>query len=71
VKFWIIQHTHRFGNSCWPVFTDQEPDVVWLLENDKDFADDWEGEDPRDDTKDFRDDEYIEVFGPFFPPQNV
>ena len=69
MKFWIIRHYHRFGDSCWPVWKETEPDLKWLLETDTEFASDYEGEGAPDrEEGEGREDEGIEVYGPFPVP---
>ena len=77
MKFWIIHFGNRHGHDCFPCWEpkgqpdDWAPTLTWLLDYDPDFAQNWEGEDPRyPDKTDYRDDEYIETFGPFSTPKS-
>jgi hypothetical protein len=67
--FWIIRHSHRHGQSVWPVFQEKQPTLEKLL-TDGDFATDYEGE-GRVDGKMPRDDEYVEIYGQFVVPTKV
>ncbi len=50
-KFWIVTHHHRFGTSCWPFR--HEPDLEDSeLHEQCDFEPD-------------REDEWLEIHGPF------
>lgn len=54
--FWIVIYTHRHGVDVWPFFSDEMPTESEITNN----LDDWEG--------DTREDEYVEVRGPFTVP---
>jgi len=51
------------------VWKETQPDLKWLLDNDPDFAENYEGEGAPDRSEgEGREDEYIEIDGPFTPP---
>jgi len=64
IRFWVVLHAHRFGNTVWPVQQRRKPTLKSLLRTCAEFGRDWEGEGRRDGAPP-RDDEYIEIFGPF------
>jgi len=66
MKFWIVRYSHRHGDDCWPIWTDEEPTIKWLLKSDPDFASNYEGEESGKDE--WREDEYVEFYGPFYTP---
>ena len=70
MKLWIVRHWHRFGDTCWPVWQENQPTLAELLANDSEFAANYEGEGRiSDDDNDIeREDEGIEVSGPFVQP---
>lgn len=69
MKFFIVRYSHRFGDDVWPVWQNEQPTLLSLLEKEVGFAEDWEGEDPRfPENHDYRHDEFIEVYGPFEVP---
>ena len=56
MKFYIAIYTHRYGIDVWPVFQDEEPTIEEVAA----ALDNYEPE---------REDEYLEIIGPFYPPE--
>lgn len=71
--FWIVAYSHRHGLDTFPCFCKESPTLGWLLENDAEFARDWEGDRPSDDGEwiEGRDDEWVDVSGPWFVGVNL
>lgn len=63
-KLWIVTYAHRCGLDAWPEWSYEKPTLKTLLASNAEFARDWEGF-GRPDGRLPRDDETLEVFGPF------
>jgi hypothetical protein len=50
---WIVLYCHRFGSDVWLRVSDTQPDLKWEAEGLEDFEE--------------REDEWLEVFGPYNP----
>lgn len=57
MKCWIVMHYHRYGTDVWPVFAKRAPTEKSVIAK----IEDWEG--------DTRDDEWVEIIGPFEIPK--
>jgi hypothetical protein len=55
-RCWIVQYHHRFGVDAWPVFNTRKPTERQVIKT----LYDWEGDE--------REDEWIEILGPWSIP---
>jgi hypothetical protein len=57
MKCWVVLYVHRFGSDAWVVFAERKPTKKQIIKT----LMDWEGDE--------RDDEYVEIRGPFVIPK--